>query len=679
MLSRLSITRLFTLLGAIGILLTIVSVALNAQSTYGSALDSRKLTLKELVNAGVTITDTYKHLADSGAMTTPAAQKAALLALGAARFDHGNYYFVYSENGTVLQHPRKDWIGTNRYNDHDIHGVHETAMMLQASLSGHPAYVRYYQFRANTTTPEPKLSYAEAVPGWNWMIGTGAYIDDLDAFVWQRVFRSMEIFVPLFVAYLGLIYVMRRSVSGLLAGITLGMDQIGEGMLDATIPGLGRRDEIGRMGRRVDQFRGAAIEKRTLEQQTEQHRASNDAARQRQEAEREAAAAAQTLIVESLATGLNRLSAGDLLFRIEIPFQAEYETLRTDFNSAMDRMREVMQSIAGSAQAVRSGTAEITSASDDLARRTEQQAATLEEAAAALTEITQTVRRAAETAQEAHDLVNTTQDEAKKSGDVVRETVGAMGSIEASSKQIGNIIGVIDEIAFQTNLLALNAGVEAARAGDAGRGFAVVATEVRALAQRSADAAKEIKTLISASGRQVEVGVKLVDDTGRALNRIAEQVAQLNQLVRNIAASSQEQATALNEVNVAVNQMDQVTQQNAAMVEEATAASHGLAGEAEGLTQLVAQFKLAPANDRAARAMPPAAQPRPTQPRPTQPRPSQPRPPQPGPPQARWSEPRPAAKRRSAATPTAGKVKARAAAGSDGPAGRGEAESWSEF
>jgi methyl-accepting chemotaxis protein len=314
--------------------------------------------------------------------------------------------------------------------------------------------------------------------------------------------------------------------------------------------------------------------------------------RRQQEAERGAAAKSQVFIVDSVAQGLKRLSAGDLLFRLRTPFQPNSETLRRDFNDAMDKLRDVMRSIVGSAQTVRLATDDVTTASGDLGRRTEQQAATLEQTAAALDQITRTVRRAAETAQQAQDLVGTTQDDAAQSGDVVRETVDAMGSIEASSKQIGNIIGVIDEIAFQTNLLALNAGVEAARAGDAGRGFAVVATEVRALAQRSADAAKEIKALISVSGQQVKAGVKLVDDTGQALTRIAERVSQLSQLVRSIASSAQEQATALSEINVAVSQMDQVTQQNAAMVEEATAAGHGLAGEAENLTRLVSRFEI---------------------------------------------------------------------------------------
>ena len=309
--------------------------------------------------------------------------------------------------------------------------------------------------------------------------------------------------------------------------------------------------------------------------------------------------------MHSVATGLEKLSSGDLLFRLTTVFGDDYEKLRSDFNAAMGKLQETMQAIATNTQGVRSGAEEITQASDDLSRRTEQQAASLEETAAALDEITATVRRTAEVANEARALVSTSQSDAERSGEVVRQTVGAMDGIESSSKQIANIIGVIDEIAFQTNLLALNAGVEAARAGDAGRGFAVVATEVRALAQRSADAAKEIKALISASTQQVDTGVRLVSETGQALGRIVTQVGQLNGLVTELAASAKEQSTGLGEVNTAVNQMDQVTQQNAAMVEQATAASHGLSGEAQELARLVGQFRIgesaaAPALKRAA-------------------------------------------------------------------------------
>src|SRR5690606_31894959 len=234
-------------------------------------------------------------------------------------------------------------------------------------------------------------------------------------------------------------------------------------------------------------------------------------------------------------------------------------------------------------------------------------AASLEETAAALDEITATVNRTADGARQASRVVQTARNEAEASGAVVSDAVAAMTAIEQSSNQIGAIIGVIDEIAFQTNLLALNAGVEAARAGDAGRGFAVVASEVRALAQRSADAAKEIKTLITASGRQVEQGVALVGQTGQALGRIVAEVAEIDGLMSEISASAQEQATGLQQVNTAVNQMDQVTQQNAAMVEESTAASHSLAQEADVLAASVARFKVAQAAPVRAAAPKPVA------------------------------------------------------------------------
>jgi methyl-accepting chemotaxis protein len=300
----------------------------------------------------------------------------------------------------------------------------------------------------------------------------------------------------------------------------------------------------------------------------------------------------QKTVLDSLAVALTGLAKGDLTTRLTQEVAAAYQGLKDDFNNAMDALQNALTSVAGGAQAVQTGAAEITQASDDLSRRTEQQASNLEETAAALDEITATVRKAAQSTTEARNVVTTAKANAERSGAVVRETVAAMGEIEKSSKQINNIIGVIDEIAFQTNLLALNAGVEAARAGDAGRGFAVVATEVRALAQRSADAAKEIKTLIAASGAQVESGVKLVNETGKALGQIVEEVNRLNALVMDIAGSAQEQATALNQVNGAVNQMDQVTQQNAAMVEESAAASHGMAGDAQELYRLIGQFRL---------------------------------------------------------------------------------------
>jgi methyl-accepting chemotaxis protein len=312
----------------------------------------------------------------------------------------------------------------------------------------------------------------------------------------------------------------------------------------------------------------------------------------RLESERAAEERTQELVVGSIGVGLSKLADGDLSHRLDQDLPPAYRPLQNNLNDASAKLQDAMQVIAVNSEAMASGAAEISQAADDLSRRTEQQAATLEETAAALDQITATVKRTAEGAAQANQAVDTARGDAERSGEVVRQAVSAMTEIEKFSVQIGQIIGVIDEIAFQTNLLALNAGVEAARAGDAGKGFAVVASEVRALAQRSAEAAKEIKTLISTSSGQVKQGAALVGQTGAALERIVGQVAEISGLVSEIAASAHEQSTGLAEVNTAVNQMDQVTQQNAAMVEQSTAASHRLAQEAQELQRLLGRFQI---------------------------------------------------------------------------------------
>jgi methyl-accepting chemotaxis protein len=390
-------------------------------------------------------------------------------------------------------------------------------------------------------------------------------------------------------------FAVRIWIAAPVRGLQAVMRRIAAGDEAAAVPGEDRGDEIGDMARAVAVFKEAGQAKRRLEAEAEAAGTKAAAERARLDAEQSVAARRQAVVVDALAGGLERLSNGDLLFRIETPFSADYEKLRGDFNAAMARLQTALQGIAADTEGVRAVAAEITRAADDLSRRTEQQAANLQQTAATLDGITGNVRKTAESAHDARGTVAAAMTDAERSGAVLRETVTAMDGIEASSRQIATILGVIDEIAFQTNLLALNAGVEAARAGDAGRGFAVVATEVRALAQRSADAAREIKALISGSGQQVESGVRLVGETGRTLERIVGQVVRLSQLVDDIAASAQEQATGLAEVNTAVNDMDQVTQQNAAMVEQATAASHSLAGQAEQLAEMVGQFQLAAA------------------------------------------------------------------------------------
>jgi len=388
------------------------------------------------------------------------------------------------------------------------------------------------------------------------------------------------------------LFAVRAWITAPLTALITVMERLAHNDIEVAIVGGERRDEVGAMAKTVQIFKDAALEKRRLEAEAADLRGRSEEDRVRIEAERAAAAQKQAEVVSSLAEGLSRLSDGDLVFRLNKAFAAEYEQLRSDFNAAMTKLAEALGTVANNSNGISSGADEIARASDDLSRRTEQQAASLEQTAAALDQITATVKKTAAGARQASAAVSGARDDATHSGQVVAQAVEAMGLIEKSSQQIGQIIGVIDEIAFQTNLLALNAGVEAARAGEAGRGFAVVAQEVRALAQRSADAAKEIKALISASTQQVGAGVDLVGETGKALQQIVTKVAEVDSLVAEIAASAQEQSTGLGEVNTAVNQMDQVVQQNAAMVEQATAASHGLKSEANELNRLIGRFRL---------------------------------------------------------------------------------------
>jgi methyl-accepting chemotaxis protein len=392
-----------------------------------------------------------------------------------------------------------------------------------------------------------------------------------------------------------------------LAGITTAVGELSAGRYDKPVGGADKHDEVGEIARALEGFRHGLAENRALRAGQEAANAAAETERRRSEAERAAVAEQQNVVVTALARALERLAQGDLTARVDAQVAPEYEALKHDFNVAMSQLQNTMGVVVGATSSMRSGADEISKAADDLSRRTEQQAASLEETAAALDEITATVRKTAEGANHAQGVVQTARSNAAESADVVQRATDAMSQIEDSSRQIGQIIGVIDEIAFQTNLLALNAGVEAARAGEAGRGFAVVASEVRALAQRSAEAAREIKALINASSSQVGQGVSLVADTGKALQLIVTQVAEINGIVTEIAASAQEQAVGLQQVNTAVNQMDQVTQQNAAMVEESTAASHSLANEAVELARLIGQFKT---GDHAA-AAPPAPRQRP--------------------------------------------------------------------
>ncbi len=423
----------------------------------------------------------------------------------------------------------------------------------------------------------------------------------LDQALWLARFALIAGGAVLVLLALGLAGWTTRLIATPLAQLCHVIQLLAGGDTAVLVPHQHRRDEIGRIADAMALFQRATSEKRQMEVDAATLANSVGIERRVAGSDRRATSSRVLLMVEAVAAGLARLAEGDLTVCLVEPFEPAHEKLREDFNQVVTQLHASIQVIVVNVASLRSGTSEITVASDDLARRTEQQAASLEQTAAALDQITATVGKTAEGARQAQGVVTSAQAGALQSKQIVQDATAAMTAIEKSADQISQIIGVIDEIAFQTNLLALNAGVEAARAGDAGRGFAVVASEVRALAQRSAAAAKEIKGLISTSTQQVGVGVQLVGATGRSLASIVTQVGEINGVVNDIAASAQQQATALAQVNIAINQMDQVTQQNAAMVEQATAASHSLARDAQELAVLTQRFRL---RDDAANAKP---------------------------------------------------------------------------
>lgn len=374
--------------------------------------------------------------------------------------------------------------------------------------------------------------------------------------------------------------------------ITSSMKRLAAGDSDTPIPYGGRSDEIGEMAAAVEVFRVNAIENQRLEDEAVAQRGQAEHQKRKTEEADRIRAEAMAKATSSLAEGLRHLANGDLTFQLSTPFAQEFEDLRSNFNAAVDQLTDTLSSVATSTGHIDEGTREISQGAEDLSKRTEHQAASLEETAAALDQITANVSNSSRRAEEARHIALEANSSAAVSGKVVTDAVEAMHKIEQSSNQIASIIGVIDEIAFQTNLLALNAGVEAARAGDAGKGFAVVAQEVRELAQRSAKAAREIKELIRNSSTDVQSGVRLVSETGKSLKTIETYIVAVNQHMDSIATSAREQSVGLAEVNTAVNQMDQVTQQNAAMVEETSAAGAALAAEAHRLRELVSKFQL---------------------------------------------------------------------------------------
>ncbi|MGB0682170.1 MAG: methyl-accepting chemotaxis protein [Magnetovibrionaceae bacterium] len=439
---------------------------------------------------------------------------------------------------------------------------------------------------------------------------------------WQMVI--LAVVVILIVAIIG--YLISRSITVPINRLGKSMEALAEGKLDTEVPGADRGDEVGTMADAVQVFKENALEVERLEQKQAEDRAQAEADKKKAISDlaneinslSDAAGAGDLTVrldtegkTDELLTvceSLNRmvgvveqglgeigevvhaLSQGNLNTRMEGTYEGAFDRLKRDSNVMAEKLSEIVGEIMTASEQVELATGEIASGTSDLAERTEQQASNLEETAAAMEELTATVRQNADSARQASTLSSTAREQAEKGGEIVGNAVDAMGRISSSSDKISEIVDMIEEIAFQTNLLALNAAVEAARAGDAGKGFAVVASEVRALAQRSSEASKEISRLIATSASQVHEGVDLVNRTGETLGEIVTAVKRVADIVAEISMASQEQAGGLDEVNTAVSSMDEMTQQNAALVEQTTAAAQSLEDQAAGLSRQVAFF-----------------------------------------------------------------------------------------
>ncbi|OLP61276.1 hypothetical protein BJF93_21075 [Xaviernesmea oryzae] len=415
--------------------------------------------------------------------------------------------------------------------------------------------------------------------------------DRADALFAFRFYAGVSLGIVTLVALMSMAAL--RTISQAVRRLSERMHALAAGNVTIPVPDQERSDEIGEMARSVEIFRQAAIRSETLEAHAAQLRAQHDderAALQRaaeEEADRRLGTATR-----ALARGLHSLASGDLLCVIDEPLAPQFEALRHDFNASIQQLRETLLIVGQSADRVTGGAHEVSAAAEDLSSRTEQQTAALAESSATLRDVTGTIGATTQRTGEARDIVGGTRQETAHCGAVMREAAAAMDRIEDSSRKIGQIISVIDEIAFQTNLLALNAGVEAARAGDAGKGFAVVAQEVRALAQRSAEAAREIKALVGAADAAVVEGVRLVDKTGEGLVSIEALVTRISGHMNGVAEASREQASRLAQISGAVDDMEGATQRNAVMVEQMKAAGSGLAEESDRLAQMLARFRL---------------------------------------------------------------------------------------
>ena len=584
-------TRLYFLVGLALAIFTAAAVY-KLYDSHDAMVAERKAKLNALDENIISMFKYFHELETSGVLTREEAQARAIDAVRPMRYEESGYFWINDMSNMMIMHPLSPALENTDLSElKDANGKFFFNEFIKVVKADGEGFVDYHWAKPGVEGPVLKFSHVEGFAPWGWIVGTGVYADDLAALFYKNVATTAATLGAGALAILLIAFATVRSVVTPIRRLNATMQDIAREDVSGEVPETGRKDEVGEMAASVLVLRDSVRERAQMRLREIEQQQVLDAERGEGERRRAEVSETQADVMSKLGAALERLASGDLTVQID-NIAPEYAKLRDDFNDAVAALGDVISTIAQSTDVVSASADGISEAANNLSHRTEQQAASLEETAAALDEITSTVRNSSERATEANRMVSQTRQSTDRSGEIVNQAISAMTRIKDESDRIGTIIGVIDEIAFQTNLLALNAGVEAARAGEAGRGFAVVAQEVRELAQRSATAAREIKALISSSANEVQNGVSLVQSTGEALSEIESFVTKVNEQVNSIATAAREQANALAEVNTAVNQMDQMTQQNAAMVEETSAASMTLTQESAQLNTMLRKFRL---------------------------------------------------------------------------------------
>ncbi|MEM5494723.1 methyl-accepting chemotaxis protein [Hoeflea sp. AS16] len=583
--------QLFLLIGALMVAFSVATyfqIKSASQSIYAERHDM----LRTQVEAAISTIKAIDARVASGELTTEAAQAEAFAILTNVSYEPNGYLFGINYDITTVFHPSAKQVGKNSAGKPDKRGNMFREEMLEKARNG-GGITHYFWDKPGTNDGivYEKAAYSLAYEPWNMYVATGVYIDDLQAKINAMIWEATLIGVLVAAAGLAAAFAVIRGITKPLNSIHDALRAVADENVSIEIPHTDLGNEVGMMAKATKELQEKVRDRQTMAKRQEEQQQLLDAERQQNAELQHNETEQQAHVVLTIGAALEHLAEGDLTVRCG-DLGSKYTALRDNFNEALSHLEAAMAKVNAKGSDISVSKEEIRRASNELSQRTERQASNLEETSAALDELTVAVRQTAEGAHEAAKRVTSIAGEATKSDTIVAEAIGAMSGIEQSSAEISKIIGVIDEIAFQTNLLALNAGVEAARAGEAGKGFAVVAQEVRELAQRSAAAAKEIKGQISNSSGQVQNGVQLVGEAGEALKRISDQIKAANKIVTDIAHSATEQDTTLRGISSSMNQLDQVTQQNAAMAEETTASAEVLANDTEDLLELIRSFKV---------------------------------------------------------------------------------------